>query len=295
MSMNLKPQSLMYQGIAAFSFLFSNSQNPSNNTFSVCRSENRRTVANAVGFCYTDGNDSVLLGESSMNRARLFSSGALFLFAVYCLIRDPDLPFSLPHFVYIVGTAYFAVFPIKDLFSFSTNNTYKGRQFSKYYEPAENCDKEDFSLLVKRSNRAAVYSMLFWLAYMSVPTVLYLTGVIGREWIFFFFALSNFAIFYAVFGWCPINKLFFRSSCCNECRVYNWDSFFQYSFLILIPNVYTVILFSLDCASLIKWEIAVHRHPERFYKMSNACLSCEKCDMESCKKNKKKFFSKKLK
>ena len=87
---------------------------------------------------------SVLLGESSMNRARLFSSGALFLFAVYCLIRDPDLPFSLPHFVYIVGTAYFAVFPIKDLFSFSTNNTYKGRQFSKYYEPAENCDKEDF-------------------------------------------------------------------------------------------------------------------------------------------------------
>ena len=94
---------------------------------------------------------------------------------------------------------------------------------------------------------------------------------------------------------CPINKLFFRSSCCNECRVYNWDSFFQYSFLILIPNVYTVILFSLGCASLIKWEIAVHRHPERFYKMSNACLSCEKCDMESCKKNKKKFFSKKLK
>ena len=152
-----------------------------------------------------------------------------------------------------------------------------------------------FSLLVTRSNRAAVYSMLFWLAYMSVPTVLYLTGVIGREWIFFFFALSNFAIFYAVFGWCPINKLFFRSSCCNECRVYNWDSFFQYSFLILIPNVYTVILFSLGCASLIKWEIAVHRHPERFYKMSNACLSCEKCYMESCKKNKKKFFSKKLK
>lgn len=165
-----------------------------------------------------------------MNRVRLFSSGALFLFAVYCLIWNPDLPFSLPQCVYIVGTVYFAVFPIKDLFSFSTNNTYKGRQFSKFYEPAEDCDKEDFSRLVKRSNRAAVYSMLFWLGYMSVPTVLYLTGIIGREWIFFFFALSNFAIFYAVFGWCPINKLFFRSSCCNECRVYNWDSFFSTAF-----------------------------------------------------------------
>ncbi len=230
-----------------------------------------------------------------MNRVRLFSSGALFLFAVYCLIWNPDLPFSLPQWMYIVGTVYFAVFPIKDLFSFSTNNTYKGRQFSKYYEPVKGYEREAFDRLVRRYNRAAVYAMLFWLGYMSVPTVLYLTGTIGREWIFFFFALSNFAIFYAVFGWCPINKLFLKTNCCNECRVYNWDSFFQYSFLILIPNVYTVILFLLGCASLIKWEIAVHRHPERFYKMSNACLSCKKCDMESCKKHKKKFFSKQLK
>ena len=209
---------------------------------------------------------SVLLGDNSMNRARLFSSGALFLFAVYCLIRDPDLPFSLPHFVYIVGTAYFAVFPIKDLFSFSTNNTYKGRQFSKYYEPAENCDKEDFSLLVKRSNRAAVYSMLFWLAYMSVPTVLYLTGVIGREWIFFFFALSNFAIFYAVFGWCPINKLFFRSSCCNECRVYNWDSFFSTAFLYLFRMSTRLSCFRLAVLRLSSGRLPFTATPNGFIK-----------------------------
>lgn len=154
-----------------------------------------------------------------MNRIRLITSGGILIFAVFCLIANPDLPFSLPTWVYIAGTVYFAIFPIKDLFAFSTNNTYKGRQFAKYYEPRKNVNKQEFDALVKRYNRAAVYAMLFWLSYMCVPSVLYLTGVIGREWIFFFFALSNFAIFYAVFGWCPINKLFLKTNCCNECRV----------------------------------------------------------------------------
>lgn len=230
-----------------------------------------------------------------MNRIRVFTSGALFAFAVYCVIANPSLPFSLPPWVYVCGTVFYAIFPIKDMISATTNNTYKGKQFKKYYEPVQGLDMEEFAALNRRYNRGALYSMLFWLAYMSVPSALYLSGVIGREWIFFFFTLSNFAIFFAVFGWCPIHRLFLKTNCCNECRVYNWDSFFQYSFLILIPNVYTVILFTLGLASLVEWEIMHALHPERFYKLSNACLSCEKCDMEACKKHKKKLFSKKLK
>ena len=100
---------------------------------------------------------------------------------------------------------------------------------------------------------------------------------------------------FAVFGWCPIQRLFLKTNCCNECRVYNWDSFFQYSFLVFIPNPYTLTLFFLGVASLVEWEVMHHRHPERFYKLSNACLSCESCDMEACKKHKKKFFSRELK
>lgn len=230
-----------------------------------------------------------------MNRIRLFSSGALFLFAVYCVILNPELPFSQPDWVYVVATVFYAVFPIKDMLAPFTNNTYKGRQFKKYYVPAENFDRAEFERIKKKYNRGALCSMLFWLAYMSVPSLLYLFGIIGKERVFFFFALSNFAIFFAVFGWCPINKFFMKTNCCNECRVYNRDSFFQYSFLILISNKYTVTLFSLGVASLLEWEIMHATHPERFYKISNACLSCEKCDMEACKKHKKRFFSKKLK
>lgn len=41
-----------------------------------------------------------------MNRIRLFSSGALFLFAVYCVILNPELPFSQPDWVYVVATVF---------------------------------------------------------------------------------------------------------------------------------------------------------------------------------------------
>ena len=39
-----------------------------------------------------------------MNRIRLITSGGLLVFAVFCLIANPDLPFSLPTWVYIAGT-----------------------------------------------------------------------------------------------------------------------------------------------------------------------------------------------
>jgi len=71
-----------------------------------------------------------------------------------------------------------------------------------------------------------------------------------------------------------------------ECRIYNWDSFFQYSFLIFIPNVMTVTLFILGVLSLIEWEVTYAKHPERFYKMSNAHLICEHCDLDACRQHK---------
>lgn len=39
-----------------------------------------------------------------MNRIRLITSGGLLVFAVFCLIANPDSPFSLPTWVYIAGT-----------------------------------------------------------------------------------------------------------------------------------------------------------------------------------------------
>ncbi|MGN1468150.1 MAG: hypothetical protein ACI4W1_07565 [Ruminococcus sp.] len=229
-----------------------------------------------------------------MNTVRFFTSGALFLFSVYCLIFNKELPFSFPIWVYALATAYFAVFPVKDMFAKTSKSLYKSRQFEKSCIKDTRCSEKELKQIKHKYDIRAVGAMLFWIVFMSVPGSLYLFGLIGREWIFFFFALSNFSVFFAVFFWCPFHKIFIRCECCMECRIYNWDSFFQYSFLIFIPNIFTVTLFVLGLLSLIRWEISHFRHPERFYKISNLCLNCENCDLEYCKKGHKKRFSKKL-
>lgn len=230
-----------------------------------------------------------------MNRIRVFTSGALFAFSIYCLLYNPYLPFQLPEFVYILGTLYFSFFPIKDMIASLNTTLYKGRQFKKNYVENEACSKERMIAIQQHYNKRALGAFSFWLIFLIVPGMLYLFGIIDRIWIFTFFCLSNFSVFFAIFGWCPFHSIFIKPDCCMECRIYNWDSFFQYSFLIFIPNIYTVILFSLGVASMIEWEIMHALHPEHFYKESNANLVCEHCDLDGCRKHKKKMFSKILK
>ena len=228
------------------------------------------------------------------NRYRFISSGLFFLFSIYCLVWNPALPFSLPRFAYIIALFYFAVFPIRDLLPLKGQSLCKGRQYAVGFRPAEDCGREEISRLRHTGNRRAA-SMAFWFAFMAAVGTLFFSGVINRIWIFFFFALSNFSVYFAVFFWCPFYAFFVRPECCMECRIYGWDHFFSYSFLVFLPSVYTLPLVLLGLFTLLKWEAAHWKHPERFYKKSNACLQCEPCDHEACKQGKKYFFSQKLK
>ena len=228
------------------------------------------------------------MGGYSLNLFRLFSSGALLLFALYCLIFDRTLPFSMPTAVLIVATVYLAVFPVKDMLSRFNRTLYKGRQFAKNYEKTPMLDEVEFQRMKKQYDRRAWYAMLFWLAFLAAVGGLYAVGVFDRAWIFFFFAFSDFCVYFAVFFWCPFHRIIIRPSCCMECRIFNWDSFFSYSFLLFLPSVYSIILVGLALCSLVEWEITYHKYPKRFYRMSNQKLTCENCDLEACKNHHKK-------
>lgn len=180
-----------------------------------------------------------------MNRIRVFSSGFLFVFAIYCLLKNPNLPFNLTSWVYLLTTIYFTIFPIKDMIAAFNTTLYKGRQFSKKYFPNNQLDQINFKNIVQEYNKRAFWLLVFQLIFLLIPGFLYLTGYLERIWIFVFFALSNFSVFFAIFGWCPFNSIFIKPECCMECHIYNWDSFFQYSFLISIPSPYTIWLFCL--------------------------------------------------
>lgn len=140
-----------------------------------------------------------------MNRFRFFSSGALLLFSLYCLIFDRTLPFSLPKPTLVIATAYLAFFPVKDMLSRLNRTLYKGRQFAKNYEEAPMLDEVEFRRMKKQYDRRARYAMLFWLAFLAAVGGLYAAGIFDRAWIFFFFAFSDFCVYFAVFFWCPFH------------------------------------------------------------------------------------------
>lgn len=217
------------------------------------------------------------------NTYRLISSGIMLIAIFIINFIKPDLYNNLPKFVCIILTAYYCVFPIKDMICTANKTKYKGKQFAKNYIPVSKLNKAEFEAEKKKYDRGALRSIIFWLCFMAVPGILYFSNTIGREWIIFLSAMSDFCVYFAIFFWCPFHKILLKPHCCMDCRIFNWDSFFSFSFLIFIPSVYTYILFSLGLVSLIVWEINYKIQPERFYKISNELLSCETCDMEHCK------------
>ena len=56
--------------------------------------------------------------------------------------------------------------------------------------------------------------------------------------------------------------------------------------LLFIRSFYTWSLLLLGIALLVKWEITVRRHPERFSVTTNAALSCAACTEKLCRHKK---------
>ena len=77
-----------------------------------------------------------------------------------------------------------------------------------------------------------------------------------------------------------------KNRCCTVCRIYNWDFAMMFTPLVFIPNVYTWSLLGMSLLLLLRWEITLRRHPERFSDRTNACLSCQNCTEKLCHHNK---------
>lgn len=217
------------------------------------------------------------------NTYRLITSGIVLIAVISINFYKPEFYFTLPSWAYVLFTCYYAIFPLKDMVRQANKTHYKGKQFAANYQPVKNLNASEFAEQKKKYDRGALRSILFWLGFMATVGILYFTKILGREWILFFAAMSDFCVYFAIFFWCPFHKILLKPHCCMDCRIFNWDSFFSFSFLIFIPSVYTYILFSLGLISLIVWEVNYKKEPRRFYKCSNAALQCKQCDMEHCK------------
>lgn len=77
---------------------------------------------------------------------------------------------------------------------------------------------------------------------------------------------------------CPFQKLFMRNRCCAVCRIYNWDYFMMCAPLIVFPGAYSVSLFALSAAVVLRWEWALRKNPHFFMEATNQNLRCGRCE-----------------
>ena len=131
-----------------------------------------------------------------------------------------------------------------------------------------------------------------WLALNGAIGALYLTDVIDRDILVLVSLAYGVCDIICILFFCPFQAWFMINRCCTVCRIYNWDFAMMFTPYVFIPSPYTWSLLAMSLALLVRWEITVFRHPERFSDNTNACVSCAECKEKLChhKKHLKGFI-----
>ncbi len=137
----------------------------------------------------------------------------------------------------------------------------------------------------KRNNRIAFVIFIIYFGIISVFGLSYLKyDWFDRKFIYLIFFALNFSDYFCILLWCPFRNLFLKNSCCNTCRICNWDRLMKFSILIFIPNFYTISIFVLAVIIFLHWEFQHFKNPQMFYRISNKNLWCINCDVQKCSK-----------
>ena len=168
------------------------------------------------------------------------------------------------------------------------------KQFGKNYMPTGESQPK------LQSWKRTLAVALAWFALNGAIGALYYLGLIDQGILVLVSLAYGVCDMICILFFCPFQTWFMKNRCCTTCRIYNWDFAMMFTPFIFIPNVYTWSLLRFALALLARWEITVHRHPERFSEKTNACLSCKNCEEKLChhkkqlqgflKKYKTRFF-----
>ena len=150
------------------------------------------------------------------------------------------------------------------------------KQFQRNYQPTE----ENAPQMQSWKRTLAV--IVAWVALNSVIGLLYYTNLIDAGILILISLVYSVCDMICILFFCPFQIWFMKNRCCTVCRIYNWDFAMMFTPLVFIPNLHAWSLVGLSLLLLLRWEITLRRHPERFSEKTNACLSCKNCKEKLC-------------
>ena len=217
----------------------------------------------------------------------------LLINTVIFVLFFPDLIVLLEDYLYPLFFIYFIIDSFSVILPIFNDSIYSSKMQKSLYNESLDYDKEKLKKNVQKNNKIAV------IVFVLYSSGIILVGLSFNQFAWFdnkilyllFFAI-NFSDYFCIMLWCPFREIFFKNSCCNTCRISNWDRIMKFSILIFIPNVYTITIFVLGVLIFVYWEYHHFVHPERFYRVSNQTLWCTNCDKVTCGKKSKNINKK---
>lgn len=217
---------------------------------------------------------------SAIHFGKLVFRSLLFITAVvfYILIRNDLYPAMNQHPALLI--ALWIIFFVEMVFRFFPSKLESmgcQKQFARNYRPRGNAEKPE-----NQSAKTTALVVLVWIALNAVIGLLYFTDVIDEGILVLISLFFSICDMICILFFCPFQTWIMKNRCCTTCRIYNWDYAMMFTPLIFLKNPFSVSIIICAVALLIRWEIAFHRHPERFSEKTNRCLSCSECKEKLC-------------
>ncbi len=220
---------------------------------------------------------------SVMHYVKLVYRAALFLAAIvfYVFGRTENLSsFSeLLKSYPVIFAAIWLVFAVEMLFRFFPSRLESPgcqKQFAANYVKT---GKVDISI---QDNNAAVLVALVWIGFNAVFGALKVFGVIDDGILLLIACAYSVCDMICILFFCPFQTLFLKNKCCSSCRIYNWDYAMMFTPMVFVKSIYAWSLVALSFGLLLRWEITIYKHPERFSEATNDYLNCRSCTEKLC-------------
>ena len=162
------------------------------------------------------------------------------------------------------------------------------KQFACNYRPEKNAQ----SKTIRFTPIKAV--IISWTALNGAIGAAYFAGIIDQGILLLISMAYAVCDLICILFFCPFQTWMMGNRCCTTCRIYNWDYAMMFTPLLFIPRFYTWSLLGLALLLLLRWEVTLKRHPERFSEATNCSLSCANCEEKLCqhKKQLRQFIRK---
>lgn len=150
------------------------------------------------------------------------------------------------------------------------------KQFKRNYKPTGKTEPE----LQSWKRTFAVFAS--WVLLNGIIGILYGAKIIDEGILVLISLAYGVCDMICILFFCPFQTWMMKNRCCTDCRIYNWDFAMMFTPYLFIPRVYTWSLLAMSLALLVRWEITVQRHPERFSEKTNGCVACQNCEEKLC-------------